>query len=778
MTDNNDPIEEVQLSPNGLRVLEARYLKRGRDGSVVETPATMLHRVAFAVAGAERAYGAGKTDIHLLACEYQRLMASGTFLPNSPTLMNAGRGGGMLSACFVIPIEDSVESIFAAVHKTALIQKAGGGTGYSFSRLRPKGDRVASSGGTTSGPVSFMRVFAEATNAVQQGAFRRGANMGIMRVDHPDIADFVNAKQNPGELSNFNISVAITDEFLRSATKEPDTPHVVINPRTGDKDRLRRDNCYWTAGALLDLIVTRAWESGEPGVVFIDAMNRANPTPMVGAFESTNACGEQPLLPYESCNLGSVNLVRFVRADGEQSRLDMEALGECARKATRFLDDVIDAARFPLPEFEDAAKANRKIGLGVMGFADALFMLEIPYDSEDALDLAAEVMRTINEESHAASAELAEQRGCFPNWEGSTWAERGTRMRNACTTCVAPTGSISIIAGCSGGIEPAFALAFKRRVMDGNEMTELNPVFAEAMRKRGVSGVDKVADGAAAGSIQASEMVPDELKRIFVTAHEVSPEWHVRMQAAFQAHCDASISKTINLAHGSTSRDVRNAVLLAHELGCKGVTVYRDGCRPDQPMAVASRPSSSTMPVKPMELPDIMPAVRIKQVTPFGNMHVKVVIDPRDQVEREIFAQLGKGGDLANADLEAICRLTSLYLRVHGSMDDVVNQLGGIGSSLSIPTKDGRIKSLADGLARAIKKYQQTKKSLGLKGMFLGERDHASAPGKSPQSGGANPGVRTMPSPYKIKCPVPGCGGTLIFEEGCVRCPACDYAEC
>ena len=774
MTDNNDPIEEVQLSPNGLRVLEARYLKRGSGGGLEETPSELFHRVGRAVAEAERAYGTNGNQIEDLACEYHSLMASGTFLPNSPTLMNAGRDGGMLSACFVIPIEDSLDSIFAAVHKTALIQKAGGGTGYSFSQLRPKGDRVASSGGVTSGPISFMRVFAEATNAIQQGAFRRGANMGIMRVDHPDIVDFINAKREPGELSNFNISVAVTDDFVRFAIKSPDTPHIVVNPRTGEKQRLRRDNGYWTVGALLDLIVTRAWESGEPGVVFIDAMNRVNPTPMVGAFESTNACGEQPLLAYESCNLGSINLTRFVRATDGQHSLDMEALGRCARKSTRFLDNVIDAARFPLPEFEDAAQANRKIGLGVMGFADALFMLEIPYDSEDALDLASDVMRTVNEESHAASAELAEHRGCFPNWEGSTWAAKGLRMRNACTTCVAPTGSISIIAGCSGGIEPAFALAFKRRVLDGSEMTELNPVFASAVRESGVSDIDEVAKAASGGSIQTSEMVPEELKRIFVTAHDISPEWHVRMQAAFQEHCDASISKTINLAHGAASRDVRNALLLAHELGCKGVTVYRDGCRPAQPMAVAPQGRNSATPVKPMELPDIMPAVRIKQVTPFGNMHVKVVIDPKANVEREVFAQLGRGGDLANADLEAICRLISLYLRVGGSLDDVVNQLRSIGSSLSIPTREGRITSLADGLAHAIHKYQAHHgKAKESSGGIIPRRlfDKVVRPAMAKAR-------KDAASEFKIKCPEPECTGYLSFQEGCALCHACGFSLC
>ena len=766
------------LTPNGMRVLKSRYLKRGPDGQPCEAPSQLFARVAETVAGAERAYGASGEAVAKLADEYCALMASGTFLPNSPTLMNSGRPNGMLSACFVIPIDDNVDSIFSAVHKTALIQKAGGGTGFSFSRLRPRGDLVASSGGTTSGPMSFMRVFAETTKAIQQGAFRRGANMGIVRVDHPDIIAFVNAKQSQGDFTNFNISVAVTDSFIRAAVDTPDARHTVVNPRTGQESHLEREGGHWTAGELLDLIVTRAWESGEPGLVFIDEMNRTNPTPQVGSFESTNACGEQPLLAYESCNLGSINLVRFIREEAGSRWLDFEGLGRCARTATRFLDNVIDVACFPLPEFEQAAKANRKIGLGVMGFADALFMLEIPYDSEDAIELGSKVMKTINEESHFASTDLAEARGNFPNWEGSRWAAVNMQMRNACTTCVAPTGSISIIAGCSGGIEPTFALAFTRRVLSGKELPEMNPVFAAALRRRDINVKGIVADVSATGSAQSVDGVPEQLKRVFVTAHDISPEWHVRMQAAFQKHCDAAISKTINLRHEAKERDVRDAFLLAHEMGCKGVTVYRDGCRENQPMSVDADAGRRRNVAKPISLPDILPAVRIKQATPFGNMHVKVVIDPRDYLEREVFAQLGKGGDLANSDLEAICRLTSLYLRIHGSIDDVVNQLGDIGSSLSIPTKDGRINSLADGLARAIKKYQQMIKNLGLRGMFLGEGDHAPEPGEPPPVERAGPEARMVPSQYKIKCPDPGCGGTLIFEEGCVRCPACSYAEC
>ena len=771
-----DPIDmsphpSAFLSGNASRVLHARYLKRDEEGRTVETPEEMFERVAQVVSGAERQYGASNGDLETLRAQYYTMMASCTFMPNSPTLMNAGRGNGMLSACFVIPVEDSIESIFSAVKQTALVQKAGGGTGFSFSRLRPKGDRVTSSGGTTSGPLSFMRVFAEATNAVQQGAFRRGANMGILRVDHPDIIDFINAKQDLCDFTNFNLSIAVTEDFMAAATADPAATHMVTNPRTDESCTLAKEGGCWSVGEILDLIALRAWQTGEPGLIFIDRMNEANPTPNIGAFESTNACGEQPLLPRESCNLGSINLIKFVRTETGRRFLDFDRLSETARNATRFLDDVIDATTFPLPEFEAAAKGNRKIGLGVMGFADSLFSLGISYDSEEALDLGAKIMQVINQASHETSVELAEQRGVFPNWEGSTWADRGIEIRNACTTCVAPTGSISVIAGCSGGIEPAFALAFSRNVLDGSTLPEVNAVFEKTAREEGFYTEALMREVAEVGSVQGMKQVPEHWRRVFVTAHDIAPEWHVRMQAAFQEHCDASISKTINLKNSATQQDVRNALILAHKLGCKGVTVYRDGCRANQPMSLQQGQDTPLATAKPIDLPEIMPAVRIKQLTPFGNMHVKVVIDPRDRAEREVFAQLGKGGDLANSDLEAICRLISLYLRLGGHLEDVLGQLEGIGSSLTLPTKDGTITSLSDGLAKAIAKYTQARKNHGIEGIFKGKKAS-----KTLSRGSTHAGNEAQK--YRIRCPMPECSGVLSFQEGCALCHACGFSLC
>lgn len=766
----------MKISSNGKAVLEARYLRRDTEGKVEETPTQMLRRVADGAAAAEIGYGMGPAQVREISDDFYRIMDEGEFLPNSPTLMNAGREDGMLSACSVIPILDSVESIFSAVRHAALVQKAGGGTGFSFSRLRPTGDLVASSGGTTSGPISFMRVFAEATNAIQQGSFRRGANMGILRIDHPDIIDFIDAKRDPRVFTNFNFSVAVSNQFMETLLTDPDAHHIVVNPRTGLSSALvEEDGEPWSVGQLFDRIVFRAWETGEPGVVFIDVMNEANPTPHIGAFESTNACGEQPLLPYESCNLGSINLLPFVRVDNGPSSIDREGLASCVRTATRFLDDVIDVARFPLPEFADAAKGNRKIGLGIMGFADALFALQIPYDSEEAIELGAEIMQLVNDESHKASIKLAEERGTFPNWKGSTWANRGIRIRNACTTCVAPTGSISVIAGCSGGIEPAFALGFSRKVLDGQELVEMNSVLEDAAHSENILTNEFLRDVAQSGSIQSMRDVPEHLRRVFVTAHDIAPKWHVRMQAAFQQHCDASISKTINLKNNATRTEVRDALLLAYHLGCKGVTVYRDRCRRDQPMAVRMREDTSHDVAKPMDLPCIMPATRVKQSTPFGNMHVKVVVDPDDKREREVFAQLGKGGDLANSDLEAICRLVSLYLRVNGDLNDVISQLKGIGSSLSIPTKEGRISSLADGLARALTKYRSARDVVGLESLLLG-RSSDDVPANIPKAVFPDPhGSRVAAHGFRLKCV---CGSDLFFTEGCVKCFGCGFSEC
>ena len=771
----------LNLSPNAHEVLRARYLRKNERGEVIETPEELFRRVARAIASADAHYGLSTAGREEVEEQFYDQLATGRFMPNSPTLMNAGRRLGMLSACFVLPVEDSIDGIFSSVHHAALIQKAGGGTGFSFSRLRPAGDIVRSSGGTTSGPLSFLNVFSRATDAIQQGAFRRGANMGVMRVDHPDIVAFIRAKEDKAALTNFNLSVAVTDAFMEGLLKEPDGAHVVVNPRNGEEKALaKEDGAPWTRREIFDLIVDRAWESGEPGVIFIDRMNRDNPTPAVGEIEATNPCGEQPLLPYESCNLGSINLAKFVRRAAGDAAVDYEALRGTVKLAVRFLDNVIDVNRYPLAEIEKITRGNRKIGLGIMGFADALFALGIPYNSEAALRFAEELMEFVNEESHAASEALAAQRGVFPNFPGSVWEQRGRPMRNAATTTIAPTGTISIIADCSGGIEPLFSVAFWRQVLDGKRLPEVNRQFMAAATERGFLRPGLVEELAEKGSLKGVEGIPEEVRRVFVTAHDVSPEWHVRMQAAFQRHCDASISKTINFPREATREDVRRLYLLAHQEHVKGVTVYRDGSRELQPMTLTKKgrkpEDKDALPerLKPLRLPEIMSSLRVRQITPFGNMHVKITVEPRTGRERELFAQLGRGGDVANSDLEAVCRLTSLFLRCNGRIEDVVEQLDGIGSSLSVPSRAGRIMSLADGLAKAIQKYLFLKKKFGLEKLLLGQFDMGPLEEslKERKKIGHDNGATT----FRVKCPE--CNNVLDFAEGCVVCHGCGFSQC
>lgn len=581
---------------NAMRVLRQRYLRRDADGRVMETPEDMFRRVAGAVAEAERANG---TDVRALAEEFYRIMAEGFFLPNSPTLMNAGRELGMLSACFVLPVDDSVEGIFESVKCAALVQKAGGGTGFAFDRLRPTGDYISSSGGTTSGPISFWKVFSEATSAIQQGAFRRGANIGLMSVTHPDILKFVTAKSELGAFENFNISVKVTDEFMASAADQPDRAHVVINPRTGDRYAIPRDvdtatyalsdlvpaegerQACWSVGEVWRLIVRCAHATGEPGLCFVDRVNADNPTPALGPIEATNPCGEQSLLDYEACNLGSINLAKFV-AGGE---FDETSFRRMVRTGVRFLDDVIEVNDYIVASIGKISRDNRKIGLGVMGFADALMKLGVSYDSDEGVAFGLRVSQVLAEEAFAASEALAGERGCFTNYLGSLWETRHRRpMRNAAVTTVAPTGTTSIIAGCSGGIEPVFALAFWRNVLGGQRMLDVNEVFRAVLEARGLWS-DRIAERLAGGELlRAFGDIPEDVHRVFVAAHDVPASRHVQMQAAFQKHIDGAISKTINLPAGATVEDVEAVYLQAHRSRCKGVTVYRDGCRPAQPM--------------------------------------------------------------------------------------------------------------------------------------------------------------------------------------------------
>ncbi|MGA2172861.1 MAG: adenosylcobalamin-dependent ribonucleoside-diphosphate reductase [Sedimentisphaerales bacterium] len=603
---------EPTLSENAITVLENRYLIKDERGKVIETPGQLLSRVAQLVASVEAKYGAGESEINQWHRKYYDLMASLKFLPNSPTLMNAGRPSGMLSACFVLPIEDSIEGIFETVKDTALIQKAGGGTGFSLDRLRPTGDRVASSGGTTSGPISFWRVFSQTTDAIQQGAFRRGANMGMMSVTHPDILRFLHAKQDLKAFTNFNISVKITDGWMDTLEKMPDAPHIVENPRTGEKYllpkqidvnnytiqdlfKLTNENTaiaeaatrFYTVGDLWKMIITCAHKTGDPGVAFIDKINAGNPTPALGKIEATNPCGEQPLLPYEACTLGSINLAKFVIDNGTKPDINWAGLGETVNTSVRFLDNILDACSYPVTETAEIAKANRKIGLGVMGFADCLFMLGIPYDSREGVQFGESVMKFINETARQASGELAGQRGCFPNWENSTWkTQMNLKVRNAAITCVAPTGTISIITDCSAGIEPLYSLVFLRQVLSGKKLLQINEVFRKVAEKSGFYNEGLAEQILKTGSIQKMIQVPAEIRRVFKCAYDITPEWHIRMQAGFQKHCDAAVSKTINFTERTMVSSVDKAYRLAYHLGCKGITIYRRKSRADEPMTL------------------------------------------------------------------------------------------------------------------------------------------------------------------------------------------------
>lgn len=570
---------KLRITPNALKVLESRYLRKDENGKIIETPSQLFQRVAQNVASAEKIYNENITDDELFKTEekFYRMMTSLEFLPNSPTLMNAGGNLQQLSACFVLPVEDGMNSIFEAVKNTALIHQSGGGTGFSFTRLRPKGDRVKSTSGVASGPISFMTVFDSATNVVKQGGKRRGANMGILRVDHPDIMEFITCKDKEGFLENFNISVALTDDFMDAIAKKKKYP--LVNPRDGQ---------VWAeldAGEVFDKIVKHAWNSGDPGIIFIDRINDKNPTPKLGRIEATNPCGEQPLLPYESCNLGSINLAKMLVKKGDKYVMDWNRLRETVRNAVHFLDNVIDMNRYPLPEIEVMTKGNRKIGLGVMAFADILVTLEIPYASKEAVDFSEKLMKFIDDEGDKMSEEIAKQRGSFPNWMDSIFDSQKRKMRNATTTTIAPTGTIGIIASVSQGVEPIFALAYTRLSYIGKdsekpvELIEVNPIFEEVAKREGFYSEATMKKVAEHGSAVGIKEIPVKWQKIFMTAHDITPEWHMKMQAAFQKYTDNAVSKTINYSNDATIEDVKEGYMLAYKLNCKGTTIYRSGSK-------------------------------------------------------------------------------------------------------------------------------------------------------------------------------------------------------
>ena len=565
----------INVTENALYILEKRYLKKNGQGKVTETPEEMFRRVAKAVASAELIYNPG-ADVEAWNEEFYRLMASLEFLPNSPTLLNAGRQSGQLSACFVLPVYDSVESIFEAVKNTALIHKSGGGTGFSFSRLRPKGDLIGSNGEAAGGPVSFIQAFSTAADTIMQGGIRRGCNMAVLNVDHPDIMKFIVAKDDPNVLTNFYISVAVTTKFMEAVKADAD--YNLVNPQ--NKELVGKLNTR----EVFNKIVEQTWKTGDPGIVFIDRIEQDNPTPQLGRLESVCGCGEQSLLPYESCNLGSINLARMLRVKDKTPEIDYLKLADTVKTAVRFLDNVIDVNKFPLPEIEAMTRKTRKIGLGVMGFADMLLQLGIPYDSEKALGIAASIMRFINEEAHKASAALAKERYVFPAFKGSIYdITGGLHLRNASCTTIAPTGTLSLIAGCSSGIEPLFALVFVRNILEGDRLLEVNPYFEAASRREGFYSDDLMKKLASGSRLHTLKDAPNEIKRLFVTALDIKGEWHVRMQAAFQKHTDSAVSKTVNLPEDATLEDIAGIYMMAYEEGLKGITVYRDGSRVLQP---------------------------------------------------------------------------------------------------------------------------------------------------------------------------------------------------
>ena len=735
--------QNLSLSPNALKVLEKRYLKKDEEGKVVETPADLFMRVAKSIAAADLHYGKSQEEVGQVAHDFYQMLTSLTFLPNSPTLMNAGRRLGQLSACFVLPVDDSMESIFDAVKYTAIIHKSGGGTGFSFSRLRPNGDIVGSTKGISSGPVSFMTVFDTATEAVKQGGTRRGANMGMLRVDHPDILSFITCKDDTTKFNNFNISVALTEEFMQAV--EEDKSYDLVNPRT------KKVVNSLKAKEVFHLIVEHAWKNGEPGIVFIDRVNASNPTPKAGRIESTNPCGEQPLLPYESCNLGSINLAKMVKPESKE--IDWDKLRDTTWKAVHFLDNVIDVNKYPLQKIEEMTRANRKIGLGVMGWADMLIQLGTPYNSDGAVHLAEELMEFIQKEGTHTSAALAEQRGVFPNYEGSVY-DGNIRLRNATVTTIAPTGTLSIIAGCSSGIEPIFAVSFVRTVMEGTKLIEINPYFEKVAKERGFwtrELMERIADR---GSVQDFDQIPDDVKAIYMTAHDISPSEHIAMQAAFQKYVNNAVSKTVNFPHKATPKDVEDVYLLAYKLNCKGVTVYRDGSREQQVLTRGKKgekqqAEEARQKIVPRNRPDVIKGTTRLMKTGCGNIYVTINEDEEGHLF-ELFTSMGKAGGCAASQSEAIGRLVSLAFRSNIEPDEVINQLKGIMCHSPTWHEGGRILSCSDGIANALERYR-TKGSKG--------------------NGDGHKVVMLMGA-------CPECGGAIEHEGGCAVCHNCGFTRC
>ncbi len=751
----------MHITDNALVVLKKRYFRKDDSGNLIEDWDAMLHRVSENIS-------AGDQELYK---KCYALMDSGYFLPNSPTLMNAGGDLQQLSACFVLPIEDSMDSIFETVKNAALIHKSGGGTGFSFSRLREANSRVRSTNGVSSGPLSFLKVFNAATDAVKQGGTRRGANMAILNVDHPQILDFIVCKEDTKELTNFNLSVGITEAFMQAVMNDED--YDLVSPHT------LQQAGKLNARQVFDLIVDMAYKNGEPGIVFLDRINQANPTPAVGKIESTNPCGEQPLLPNEACNLGSINLSLLFTGDG----IDWLKLREVVRDSVDFLDAVIEQSRFPLPQIDEMARANRKIGLGVMGWADLLYQLKIPYASSEAVSLAEKIMEAIDFEAKQRSMELAVTKGSFPNFPESIYAKNLVQrnpgdqdwdslltsisqhgLRNATLTTIAPTGTISMIADTSSGVEPQFSLAFVKNVMDGEKLIYVNKHFEAALAERNLLSDELLQKVSQSGSIAHIDEIPQDIKDIFQTAHDISPEWHIRMQAAFQTYTDNAVSKTINFPNNATVEDIRSAYELAYQLGCKGVTVYRDGSRENQVLSVGTSTTPTANPEKrvaPRMRPEITHGITQRLETGCGHMYVTINTD--EQGACEVFVQMGKVGGCASAQLEAIARLSSLALRSHIKIDAIIRQLKGIRCQSPMWHKGKMITSCGDAVGQALDNFLNLHKSGEISSLNF-QIDPSLAVDNS--------------SSRRTSALCPDCSSTIEHVEGCLKCPSCGWSKC
>ncbi len=753
------------LSENAKIVLEKRYYKKNEQGEMVENWPQLVERVAGNISNKDP----------ILYRKFCALLDSGAFLPNSPTLMNAGNDLQQLSACFVLPIEDSLDSIFNSIRNAALIHKSGGGTGFSFSQLRETNSRVKTTSGVSSGPISFLKVFNSATDAVKQGGTRRGANMAILNVDHPQITEFITAKSDPQELTNFNLSVGITDTFMEALKNNREfnlvSPHThkIINTVKAEE--------------IFDLIIDMAHKNGEPGIVFIDVINRYNPTPHIGKIESTNPCGEQPLLANEACNLGSINVHSFYENGG----FNWDRLKETVYDAVEFLDCVIDQSKFPLPEIDQMARMNRKIGLGIMGYADLLFEMGLPYNSDEAVQFAEQLMEFIDYHAKYKSMLLAKIKSPFPNFTGSIY-ETGSfirhkktldwdklmadiqaqGIRNATVTTIAPTGTISMICNTSSGIEPQFSLVFVKNVMDGEKLLYVNPVFEKKMKELGLYSkelMEKISDQ---GSLHGIDEIPEDIKRVFITSHDISPAWHIKMQASFQKFTDNAVSKTINFPNSATKEDIKNSFLLSYELGCKGVTVYRDGSRANQVLSTGKTTTITIDPadqrITPRTRPEIMTGLTSRIETGCGHLYITINSDENGAFE--IFTQMGKVGGCASAQLEAVARLASLCLRTNVKVESLIHQLKGIRCPSPMWYHGSVVSSCADAISKSLESYLALQKNGHLNGFSSSNPELLVS---------NNPGKNIRKSVGGV---CPDCGGTVEFSEGCKKCQLCGWSKC